>query len=192
MATAAFADPHATGWWLVLNDAQGEEVWYDLHQGSDGSWVTTVTLNYGEYGSFYWDPELSAEENNLNRPNVPYYFVVDGVRYGASEANQTTLMGESANTMSNPLYESENCYTVPVGYAYVLGIYVDYSFDAPEYYVYCAQGLQTDVNEVNAAKTVAGVRYFNLTGQEMQEANGVTIVVTTYTDGTTSAAKVMK
>ena len=31
-----------------------------------------------------------------------------------------------------------------------------------------------------------------MAGQEMQEANGVTIVVTTYTDGTTSAVKVMK
>ena len=41
-------------------------------------------------------------------------------------------------------------------------------------------------------KTVAGVRYFNAMGQEMQEANGLTIVVTTYTDGTTSTAKVMK
>ena len=36
------------------------------------------------------------------------------------------------------------------------------------------------------------MRYFNLMGQEMQEANGVTIVVTTYTNGTTSAVKVMK
>ena len=32
----------------------------------------------------------------------------------------------------------------------------------------------------------------NMAGQEMQQANGVTIVVTTYTDGTTSAVKVMK
>ena len=48
------------------------------------------------------------------------------------------------------------------------------------------------IDEVNAGKTVAGVRYFNMAGQEMQEANGMTIVVTTYTDGTTSAVKVMK
>ena len=41
-------------------------------------------------------------------------------------------------------------------------------------------------------KTVASQRFFNLAGQEMTEANGVTIVVTTYTDGTTSAVKVMK
>ena len=50
----------------------------------------------------------------------------------------------------------------------------------------------TSVNELVNGKTVAGVRYFNMAGQEMQEANGVTIVVTTYTDGTTSAVKVIK
>jgi len=50
----------------------------------------------------------------------------------------------------------------------------------------------TSINEMNAGKTVAAVRYFNMAGQEMQEANGMTIVVTTYTDGTTSAVKVMK
>ena len=50
----------------------------------------------------------------------------------------------------------------------------------------------TSINEMNGGKAVAGVRYFNMAGQEMQEANGMTIVVTTYTDGTTSAVKVMK
>jgi hypothetical protein len=50
----------------------------------------------------------------------------------------------------------------------------------------------TAVEELNANKAVAGVRYYNLAGQEMQQANGMTIVVTTYTDGTTSAVKVMK
>ena len=50
----------------------------------------------------------------------------------------------------------------------------------------------TAINELVNGKTVAGVRYFNMAGQEMSEANGMTIVVTTYTDGTTSAVKVMK
>ena len=192
-------DPHMKGWWIVLFKADGSEQWYQLNKGADDSYVTTVTLNYGEYGTFYWDPELSAEENNLNRPNVPFVFVLDGQPYGATEENQPTLMGEAANTMSNPLYPQDwaNPYTVPVGYSYSLGVYVDPSEedqlqDGTRYYVYCAQGPQTDVDEVNAAKTVAGVRYFNLAGQEMQEANGMTIVVTTYTDGTTSAVKVMK
>ena len=50
----------------------------------------------------------------------------------------------------------------------------------------------TGISEMMNGKTVAGVRYFNLAGQEVTEANGLTIVVTTYTDGTTSAVKVMK
>ena len=36
------------------------------------------------------------------------------------------------------------------------------------------------------------VRYFNVAGQEMAQPNGLTIQVTTYTDGTTSAVKVVK
>ena len=50
----------------------------------------------------------------------------------------------------------------------------------------------TSINEMMGGKTVASVRYFNVAGQEMQEANGMTIVVTTYTDGTTSTTKVVK
>ena len=50
----------------------------------------------------------------------------------------------------------------------------------------------TGIEEMNADKAVANVRYFNMAGQEMQQANGLTIMVTTYTDGTTSSKKVMK
>ena len=48
------------------------------------------------------------------------------------------------------------------------------------------------VDEMMAGKTISSVRYYNAAGQEMQEANGLTIVVTTYTDGTTNAVKVVK
>ena len=50
----------------------------------------------------------------------------------------------------------------------------------------------TGLNELLNGKTVAGVRYFNMAGQEMSKVEGMTIVVTTYTDGTTSAVKVIK
>ena len=50
----------------------------------------------------------------------------------------------------------------------------------------------TSVNELNAGKSVAGMRYFNMAGQEVAQPSGMTIQVTTYTDGTTSAVKVMK
>ena len=50
-----------------------------------------------------------------------------------------------------------------------------------------------DVQEItNVDKVVAGVRYYNIMGQEMREANGLTIIVTTYTDGSHSAVKVIK
>lgn len=48
------------------------------------------------------------------------------------------------------------------------------------------------VNEILSIKTVESVRYFNMMGQEMTSANGATLVITTYTDGTTTATKVMK
>ena len=50
----------------------------------------------------------------------------------------------------------------------------------------------TGIDEMVSGKTVAGVRYYNMAGQEMSEANGLTIVVTTYTDGTTNAVKVVR
>ncbi len=46
------------------------------------------------------------------------------------------------------------------------------------------------INDVD--KVVAGVRYYNIMGQEMKDINGITIVVTTYTDGSHSAVKVIK
>ena len=51
---------------------------------------------------------------------------------------------------------------------------------------------RTAVNELNGEKAIAGVRYFNAAGQEMAQPEGMTIVVTTYSDGTTVATKVVK
>ena len=51
----------------------------------------------------------------------------------------------------------------------------------------------TAVENVNAGKTVAGVKYVNLAGQVSSEAfDGVNVVVTTYTDGSQNAVKVVK
>ena len=50
----------------------------------------------------------------------------------------------------------------------------------------------SSINELNTGKTVASVRYFNVAGQEMAQPQGMTIQVTTYTDGTTSTTKVVK
>ncbi len=48
------------------------------------------------------------------------------------------------------------------------------------------------VNELNDGKAVADVRYYNLSGQQIEQPSGLTIKVTTYSDGTTIATKVIK
>ena len=50
----------------------------------------------------------------------------------------------------------------------------------------------TAIGDVDADKTVAGVRYYNMAGQQVSNPSGLTIEVTTYTDGTSSSAKVVK
>ena len=51
----------------------------------------------------------------------------------------------------------------------------------------------TSVNELSGVKAVARVDYFNLAGQQIDRpSSGVTLVVTTYTDGTRSTTKVIK
>ena len=51
---------------------------------------------------------------------------------------------------------------------------------------------RTAINELSGNKTVASLRYFNMAGQEVAQPSGMTIVVTTFTDGTSNAVKVMK
>lgn len=52
--------------------------------------------------------------------------------------------------------------------------------------------LPTAVDEINTGKTIANVEYYNIAGQKVQQAKGLTIVRITYTDGTTSTRKVVK
>ena len=51
----------------------------------------------------------------------------------------------------------------------------------------------TSVNEIASAKAIDHVDYYNLTGQRVDRPeNGVTLIVTTYTDGTRTTTKVIK
>ena len=62
-----------------------------------------------------------------------------------------------------------------------------------EYYDFTIQNSPvSDINELANGHNVANVRYFNAAGQELAQPEGLTIMVTTYTDGTTSAVKVIK
>jgi hypothetical protein len=51
----------------------------------------------------------------------------------------------------------------------------------------------TALNEMTAGKTIANVKFFNLAGQQTAKpATGVTLVVTTYTDGTRTTTKLIR
>ena len=51
----------------------------------------------------------------------------------------------------------------------------------------------TSVNELVNGKAVARVEYFNVAGQRIEQpVSGVTLVVTTYTDGTRTTHKIIR
>lgn len=87
------------------------------------------------------------------------------------------------NTGDNPMF------------SWRIGMQLNYTVDGvtnKSDIVYLEVYPHTAVEEVNAGKSVASVRYYNMVGQEMAQPSGLTIQLTTYSDGTTSAVKVVK
>ena len=118
-------DPHERGYWVVLRDRHGREVWQELFY-DDYDYFAITSLYYSVYGGF--NPETDE------RAFVPIYFVIDGIRYGAPSANTVTILGYA---LDNPLIEGDNFYVIPVGYNYNIGV-----AQAPtgEKYLYAAIG----------------------------------------------------
>ena len=115
--------------------------------------------------------------NNVDEPNAVIYVSVDGGDY-------VVYTGPITFTEFGP--HAVAAYAVAPGKNQSNPVSVTFTVD---------ENTKPDpsaVNELSGEKAVAAVRYFNMTGQEMQEAQGLTIVVTTYSDGTTSAVKVVK
>ena len=170
---------------VVLIPDNGIEYVVDLAPGYNGTdWVTTVDIVWtAEDGK----PCFSFVGN--------FYFIIDGVCYGAPGDEPVEVKEEDLGySETTPLVkDSQNTYYVGNGYSYNLGIHpiITEDYELGDIYAYIAKGGPVSVDEL-AAKTVANVRYFNMAGQEIQEANGMTIQVTTYTDGTTNAVKVIK
>ena len=77
--------------------------------------------------------------------------------------------------------------------SYVIQAYALADGKQPSEYVYHGFEIKsgTGVSETSAARQQLNSRYFNVMGQEIQQPNGLTIIVTTYSDGTTTAAKVI-
>lgn len=104
--------------------------------------------------------------------------------------------GSEGNVMSLTLTATEN-----YGERNAEVLITNVMFVTPRHQVYLAGdalGLVNDnatevVEQLTADKQIAAVRYINMAGQESETPfDGLNIVVTTYTDGTTSTAKVLR
>ena len=167
--------PVEEGYQLILVYFDGTEEAIDLMAGLNGDYINVQDLVYPLF-------------HDICR----FYFKIDGVAYGAEVDETPAILGEAD---MNPLTPNSNTYFVEVGYSYTIGIHFIKDENTGEvvgYSAYVAKGGPTDVDELAEGKTVASERYFNVAGQEMAQPTGMTIVVTTYTDGTTKAVKVMK
>ena len=149
--------------------------------------ATTFTLpNKGACNGtfpFIWD-----EKEFFVYPTLPNY--QNG--FAVAEANAEAPIAEIESTVTaNANAFTSNWLNAEIDEA---GVLIYQYYPGGNIAVYRLTKVGGGVEELinDSEKVVAGVRYYNIMGQEMNEANGITIVVTTYTDGSHSAVKVIK
>jgi len=146
---------------------------------------------------------------------IPANQVVDGVHYNAADLDGMVYPVWKFNTMSeedvldkleeNKVYKFTAVVekaTIPgPGDKHMVAGKDGYSpkTGTPTYQIYpldlvCStEQIVTAINDVNADKAVKSVRYYNVAGRAFGEAQpGINIVVTEYTDGSHSTAKVIR
>ena len=97
-------DPHMVGYWLVMVQADGTEEYVTMWLGANGDYIAPYDVIYPLY---------------YNIGN--FYFMIDGVPYGAPENETEANLGDS---MMNPLIaNSSNTYYVYSGYSYSIGVH---------------------------------------------------------------------
>lgn len=140
-------------------------------------YANVVWASYDDYmGVFH----LPSHKGSVNIQEFEASFYVD---YSLNSVDNPALTDGDVYSFEALVKEE----TVP---SHVIGAstkFVVYPLDLD------ATKVATGVNDVNSAKEVKGVSYFNMMGVESaQPFDGVNIMVTTYTDGTSSATKVVR
>lgn len=166
--------------------------------------------DYSEYGSnygyFYFSlPTTDVDGNYIDQYYMSYSIFTDNNQIYTFRASDfpNDMTEDMTEIPSSIFFNSWNLssYSVnlyfdePPLFSHQVGIQVYYTIDGVKNasdIVYLEVYPDTGVDEQMAGKQVANVRYFNMAGQEMQQADGMTIVVTTFTDGTSTATKVIK
>jgi len=148
----------------------------------DGNALDTDSLTYSIYTDndelFTFDYATYGEPNGFDTDvtEIPYGF-------SGFDFYLRRVYFYRTNEGDNPFFD------------WRIGIQVHYTVDGirnSSDIVYLEVYPQSAVNEINAGKTVTGVNYYNMAGQQVAQPSGLTIQVTTYSDGTTTAVKVIK
>ena len=175
------------------------ETTYELQVQAYNAYEESLVSDWSESVIFTTLPEQApqgqtASPEVVTTPDDDFYTFTGQVKEGDPEAEVTLfILDEDGNRVevTNPFVvdrtEEDQIITI------IAVAHIDGQIDGETVItVLVPAKVVTGIDEMISGKTVAGVRYYNMAGQEMQQANGMTIVVTTYTDGTTTAVKVMK
>lgn len=106
MSMKAQSSSHDEGAWLVIFDRNGDANWIELYEGANGDYVNVVELHIAEYG----------------QPYVYYYFVYNGIRYGAPDYFREAYLNWP---QVNPLIEGNGYYYIESGRPYSIGIHLE-------------------------------------------------------------------
>jgi hypothetical protein len=180
------ANPTADNWYDCGNEDGYSQFGFTLPTTDvDGNLIDYELLSYSIYTDddqiFTFDANTYYYDLGEDMTEIPYWIYNNG--YDFSNYAVYFYRTNEGQNGEEPMFE------------WRIGIQVHYTVNGvtnSSDIVYLEVFPHTGVNEMNAGKTVENVRYFNVAGQEMAQPSGLTIQVTTYTDGTTSAVKVVK
>ena len=182
----------------------------DLEPAIPANPEASYWYDYGEYGSNYGYFSYSLPNKDIDGNPIDQYYLSFSV-FTDNDEIYTFKASDYPNDLTEDMteipssifftswnissYSTYLYYTDTPLFDHRVGIQVYYTIDGVRNasdIVYLEVYPDTGVDELAAGKQIASVRYYNLSGQEMTQPSGMTIQVTTFTDGTTTATKVMK
>lgn len=182
----------------LVETVSGDVFTYTFEGIEPGDYVVQVTAVYGDLESEPAEAEATVPGEVVEEK---FAININQTGEGTITCPEEAAAGETVTFTIDP---GENTYELsitdasgePIDYQPMRTGIDTYTFVMPDgevnINVTFSQAPITGVNDINAGKTIANVRYYNMAGQRVAQANGATIVVTTYTDGTTRTVKMMK
>ncbi len=181
------ADPVINEWYDCGEEWGGSYLYFDLPAwDTEGNPISTQNLSYS---IFIDDDQLVTFDTETyqylehDMTEFPFGFMDNGM-WGDFMGNLIFFYRTNEGT-----HGEEPLFTWRIG---IQTYYSTGNVRTASNIVYHEVYPHTSVNEAVATRPIASVRYYNLAGQEVSQPSGLTICVTTYTDGTTSTVKMVK